>query len=120
MFIGREGMSTFGKNWFKENNFWIIDIYFFLISGGLAIAVPGELRAYEKAYHDFGGGVPWKDLFQPTIDLCRNGFVISKSQGEAIAQTRSIILNDPTLRLIFKFKKKRFKLNIDFILEHFL
>jgi gamma-glutamyltranspeptidase/glutathione hydrolase/leukotriene-C4 hydrolase len=73
---------------------------FFL--GGLAIAVPGELRAYEKAYNDFGGGVPWKDLFQPTIDLCRNGFVISASQGQAIAQTRSFILKDPVLRLIVR------------------
>jgi len=78
--------------------------------GGLAIAVPGELRAYEKAYKEFGGGVPWRDLFQPTIDLCRNGFVLSASQASAIAQTRSIILTDPTLRLTFKFFLK-IKLN---------
>lgn len=66
--------------------------------GGLAIAVPGELRAYERAYKDFGGGVSWKDLFQPTIDLCRNGYVLSPSQGEAIQQSKSFILADPTLR----------------------
>jgi len=77
MFIGREEMSTIG---------------------GLAIAVPGELRAYERAYLDFGGGVPWRDLFQPTINLSRNGFVVSKSQAQAIQQTRPYILNDPALR----------------------
>ncbi|CAF1581510.1 unnamed protein product [Rotaria sp. Silwood1] len=77
MFVGRENMSMIG---------------------GLAIAVPGELRAYKKAYDEFGGGIPWRDLFQPTIQLCRNGFVISSSQAAAIKQIKSDILNDPTLR----------------------
>ncbi|CAF2653013.1 unnamed protein product [Rotaria sp. Silwood2] len=80
MFIGRENMS---------------------MTGGLAIAVPGELRTYKKAYDEFGGGVPWRDLFQPTIELCRHGFVVSPSQAAAIKQTRSDILNDPTLRELF-------------------
>ncbi|CAF3355169.1 unnamed protein product [Rotaria socialis] len=80
MFIGRENMS---------------------MTGGLAIAVPGELRAYKKAYDEFGGGVPWRDLFQPTIQLCRNGFIVSASQAAAIAQTRSLILNDPAMRELF-------------------
>jgi gamma-glutamyltranspeptidase/glutathione hydrolase/leukotriene-C4 hydrolase len=81
MFIGRETMSTIG---------------------GLAIAVPGELRAYKLAYDKFGGGVTWKDLFQPTIDLCRNGFIVSASQAAAIKQTELLILQDPVLRLIRK------------------
>ncbi|CAF1072394.1 unnamed protein product [Adineta steineri] len=80
MFIGREHMSTIG---------------------GLAIAVPGELRAYKKAYDEFGGGVPWKDLFQPTIQLCRNGFVISISQAAGIKQVEKHILKDPVLRELF-------------------
>lgn len=81
-------------------------MFFFI--GGLAIAVPGELRAYKKAHEEFGGAIPWKDLFQPTIDLCRNGFKISASQAAAIAQTRTLILQDPTLRLIsFNISKKK-------------
>ena len=96
MFIGRENQSLIGKNFFKKNLIQKI-----CISGGLAIGVPGELRAYKTAYEEFGGGVSWKDLFQPTIDLCRNGFVISQSQGQAIQQTRPYILDDPALRLIF-------------------
>ena len=67
-------------------------------SGGLAVAVPGELRAYEKAYAEFGGGVSWSDLFQPTIKLCEEGFLLSTSQAAAIKQSQSMILNDPTLR----------------------
>ncbi len=86
----------------------------FVLIGGLAIAVPGELRAYEKAYQEFGGGVPWKDLFQPTIDLCRNGYAVSASQGEAIRQSKSSILNDPTLRLIFFDLSKKINLNYRF------
>jgi gamma-glutamyltranspeptidase/glutathione hydrolase/leukotriene-C4 hydrolase len=72
-----------------------------LLIGGLAIAVPGELRAYEFAHRQFGGGVPWPDLFNRTIDLCLNGFIVSVSQASAIAQTGPYILNDPAMRLIY-------------------
>ena len=68
------------------------------VSGGLAIAVPGELRTYKKAYDEFGGGVSWSDLFQPTIQLCENGFIVSTSQAAAIRQTTSFILKDAALR----------------------
>ncbi|CAF0992915.1 unnamed protein product [Rotaria sordida] len=80
MFIGRENMS---------------------VIGGLSIAVPGELRAYKKAYEEFGGGVLWKELFQPTIKLCREGFRISEAQAQAIKQTTQVILNDATMRELF-------------------
>ncbi|CAF4536315.1 unnamed protein product, partial [Rotaria magnacalcarata] len=75
--------------------------YKIYIEGGLAIGVPGELRTYEKAYKLFGGGVTWKELFEPTIKLCRDGFRISESQGAAIKQTTRVILNDPALRQLF-------------------
>ncbi|CAF3667202.1 unnamed protein product [Rotaria socialis] len=54
------------------------------VAGGLAIGVSGELRTYEKAYKLFGGGVTWKELFEPTIQLCREGFRISESQCAVI------------------------------------
>lgn len=71
----------------------------FFFSGALAIGVPGEIRAYDVAYRKFGGGVSWKELFQPTIELCRTGFILSASQASAIQQSRSHIFNDSTLRL---------------------
>lgn len=46
--------------------------------GGLAVAVPGELKGYWEAYKKFGGKVPWRDLVQPTIDLCKNGILVTK------------------------------------------
>ncbi|CAF3967088.1 unnamed protein product, partial [Rotaria sordida] len=80
MFVGRENMS---------------------IIGGLAIGIPGELRAYKKAYEEFGGGVSWKELFQPTIQLCREGFHVSETQAEAIKEESNAILNDPAMREVF-------------------
>jgi gamma-glutamyltranspeptidase/glutathione hydrolase/leukotriene-C4 hydrolase len=112
MFIGRENMSMIGKNSI-EGSFWIS-----CFVGGLSIAVPGELRAYQKAYQEFGGGVTWSDLFQPTIQLCRNGFAVSVSQASAIKQTEPYILNDPTLRFVFE-KNFQSKLFLGF-LENFL
>ena len=59
------------------------------------------MRAYKKAYDEFGGGVPWSDLFQPTIQLCRNGFVISPSQAAAIRQIAPFIYEDPSLKFVY-------------------
>ena len=70
------------------------------ISGGLAIAVPGELCAYRRAWQEFGGGVSWSDLFQPTIQLCREGFQVSSAQATAIQQNRQLILSDPAIRFV--------------------
>ncbi|CAF5006637.1 unnamed protein product, partial [Rotaria sp. Silwood1] len=80
MFIGRENMS---------------------VTGGLAIGVPGELRTYKKAYEEFGGGVSWKELFQPTIRLCREGFRLSEAQAEAIQEQARVILNDSGMRELY-------------------
>ncbi len=96
MFVGRENMSVAGKNVLQEK--W--QRKKICISGGLAIGVPGELRAYQRAHTEFGGGVTWKQLFEPTIQLCREGFVISASQAAAITQSRRVILADPTLRFL--------------------
>ncbi|KAH9443537.1 hypothetical protein Pst134EA_032767 [Puccinia striiformis f. sp. tritici] len=40
--------------------------------GGLSIGIPGELAGFEAAYQKFGGGVSWKRIFQPSIDLAKN------------------------------------------------
>lgn len=62
--------------------------------------MPGEIRAYEIAHKTFGGRIPWKELFEPTIAHCRRGFNLSVSQAGAIAQSRRFILADPTLRFV--------------------
>ena len=69
--------------------------------GGLAIAVPGEVRGQYDAWKRHGR-LEWKQLVQPAIDLARNGFKITKSVDEAL-QAKDIekdILGDPGLRSV--------------------
>ncbi|SCU78201.1 LADA_0A04390g1_1 [Lachancea dasiensis] len=47
-------------------------------TGGLAVAVPGELKGlYELFIQRGSGGVEWKDLLEPVIELGLNGWAIN-------------------------------------------
>lgn len=69
---------------------------FFL--GGLSVAVPGELRGYWRLYNKYGGGVPWKELVQPTIELCRNGIYVTKYLDDTFRRAKKVLYADPILR----------------------
>lgn len=45
--------------------------------GSSSIGVPGEMAGYWAAWQRYGR-LPWADLLQPTIDLCKNGFKLHK------------------------------------------
>ncbi|KAL8695970.1 MAG: hypothetical protein Q9224_003041, partial [Gallowayella concinna] len=47
------------------------------LHGGLASGVPGQLRGLEYIHKHYGK-LPWSDLVQPSIDIARTGFVISR------------------------------------------
>ncbi|XP_014244258.1 glutathione hydrolase 1 proenzyme-like [Cimex lectularius] len=66
-------------------------------NGGLAIAVPGELMGYWEMYQKFGGRAPWKELFQPTIELCRNGVPINKHLADNIINHKNEIMDSKSL-----------------------
>lgn len=66
--------------------------------GGLSVAVPGELRGYEQLYKMHGGKVPWKDLFEPTIKMCRSGILITNYTAKVLKSRENDLLNTPSLR----------------------
>jgi gamma-glutamyltranspeptidase/glutathione hydrolase len=61
--------------------------------GGLAVGVPGEMRAW-KLLHERHGRLEWKRLFQGAIDLARNGFPVNYDHAGFLAG-RDWILKDP-------------------------
>ena len=67
------------------------------LTGGLAIGVPGELKGLWELHQRFGS-LPWKDLLEPTIKLCRDGAVMTRSLHDAAAEKESVIGNDPEYR----------------------
>lgn len=67
-----------------------------MIKGGLSIAVPGELAGYWEAHRRFGK-LPWADLFQPSIELCEQGYNLTKAQYESLLLNSTTIRSDPTL-----------------------
>ncbi|XP_078682135.1 glutathione hydrolase 1 proenzyme-like [Branchiostoma floridae x Branchiostoma belcheri] len=61
--------------------------------GGLAVAVPGQVRGFWEA-HQRHGKLPWKDLFQPAIQMAEQGFCIGRPLQNAISKNLEFI-NDP-------------------------
>ncbi|XP_025200750.1 glutathione hydrolase 1 proenzyme-like isoform X3 [Melanaphis sacchari] len=71
------------------------------IYGGMAVAVPGELKGYSTIYDLYGRGVSWKSLFEPTIKLCEEGMTISKRLAKNLYNHEELIKNDLLLREAF-------------------
>lgn len=69
-------------------------------TGGLSVAVPGEVKGYWTAYQKYGGGVPWEELFEPTIKLCRDGIPINENFANKLKKFEENIRADEEFRLV--------------------
>ncbi|CAK9809639.1 Scoloptoxin SSD14 [Anthophora plagiata] len=68
--------------------------------GPLSIAVPGELAGYWEAYKRFGK-LPWADLFKPSIELCEEGYNLTKIQHDGFRYNSKNIYKDRILKELF-------------------
>ncbi|KAG5877461.1 hypothetical protein JTB14_024994 [Gonioctena quinquepunctata] len=70
-------------------------------TGGLSVAVPGEIRGYWEAYKKFGGGVPWEDLPKSAIKQCQSGIYLNGFEEKVMYNAKEALYSDPELRKIF-------------------
>ncbi|PWN52928.1 gamma-glutamyltranspeptidase [Violaceomyces palustris] len=69
--------------------------------GGLAVGVPGELRAWE-ALHKRYGKLPWKTLFRPAIDLNSKGFKVPNQLASGLnTKSYPYICTDPYFKEVY-------------------
>ena len=64
--------------------------------GGLAIAVPGELKGLELLHHRHGS-LSWEELVQPAYKLARDGFIVGPHLAKAIKEKEEYIHTIPNL-----------------------
>lgn len=72
------------------------------ISGGLASAIPGELRGLEEI-HKLYGSLPWHTLVWPSIKLARHGFIVGQDLAVYVGDAASypFLDSDPAWALDF-------------------
>ena len=64
--------------------------------GGLAVAVPAELRGLHRAYELQGGQLPWADLVAPSVPLAEE-YEISAYTAAHISSVSTVIEGDKEL-----------------------
>lgn len=67
-----------------------------MLTGGKAIAVPGELLGYWEAHKKYGK-LQWSKLFEPTIRLCREGVVVNDYLAKSLVNKVALIRKEPTM-----------------------
>ncbi|KAM7312357.1 scoloptoxin SSD14 [Ixodes scapularis] len=69
--------------------------------GGLAAAVPGELRGYEMLLQRMGSNLPWAALFEDAIRLARDGFPVGAHLANALREEKDVVYSHANMRSTF-------------------
>lgn len=64
---------------------------------GLTVAVPGEIRGYWELHQKYGK-LPWKDLFQPTIEMCHQGIPVSSHLVKTLGNMKDKVDFAPSIK----------------------
>ena len=65
-----------------------------------SVGVPGSIAGIFEVYNKFGS-LPFKDLIQPSIDMARNGFKVTKKQAKAFNGTRKRFEKANNYKILF-------------------
>ncbi|XP_030379577.1 glutathione hydrolase 1 proenzyme [Scaptodrosophila lebanonensis] len=65
-----------------------------------SIAVPTELMGYALAHERFGK-LPWREIVEPTIEICRKGYRLYKHQYDALLINEEMVRSDTLLSQLF-------------------
>lgn len=77
-------------------------IFFLLYKylGGLAVAVPGELKGFWELHQKYGR-LNWSDLFEPIIDLCEKGHIVAPYLARILQNYKTRVMESPSLREVY-------------------
>ena len=67
---------------------------------GRSIGTPGAVHMLETAYKDYGR-LPWKELFDPAIQIATDGFRISPRMAASVAGSAAALARDPDAKAYF-------------------
>ena len=78
------------------------------------MAVPGELQGYWEVHSKYGR-IKWKELFEPAIELCKVGSLVTEYQHSIMKFCERHIRSEPTLAeiLINPITNKLWGVSID-------
>ncbi|MDG6079454.1 gamma-glutamyltransferase [Erythrobacter litoralis] len=70
------------------------------VASGLSVGVPGNIALAAKAHAEHGV-LPWADLFEPAIELARDGFVVNPRFRNSVSSMRDFLQRSPLARSLY-------------------